>query len=92
MESALDDKHDLHVRSQIFECLREILYTHDLKCLQSTRSETKMKKYYFFVRKRLLSIDLLMACGGWGHVLAARVSPVLVPNTNTGHDCPWLPV
>jgi len=30
MESALDDKYDLHLQSQIFECLREILYRHDL--------------------------------------------------------------
>jgi len=32
-------------------------------------------------------MDYFKACGEWGHVLATRASPVLVPTTYTRHNC-----
>ena len=90
METALDDSYDLHLQSQIFECLREIVYRHDLEYLQSTRSETKMNT--FFVRKRLPSIDLFEGLWWVGTRFGHEGQSFPSPEHNTGHDYPWLSV
>ena len=58
---------------QIVECLRETFYRHALEYLQSPRSEKNGGKIVF-LRKRLSSFGLLMACSRWGHVFATSTN------------------
>ena len=74
MGSTLGDKYDLilALRSQIFEYLHECFYRHALRvpAIGLFRKKKKRKKKTVFLRKRLTIIDLLKACGRWGHVFA----------------------
>ena len=63
----------LTLTGQIFECLRETFYRHALEYLQSPRSEKNGGKIVF-LRKRLSSFGLLMACSRWGHVFATSTN------------------
>ena len=66
------------------------IYRETEQYLQSARSQKQKTKK---LRKRLTMIDLLKACGWWGHVSATSASPRVL-NKKTGyvtlfHCCSW---